>query len=172
MAACTTTYLSTDFEAVRGAGTRLADRNARLMALQPKRRRGASTPEFFFVKRFDNSRLVKAPDPARTRQIQSFSMAMAALLLLFMIYGLQHFSAIESGYRVESEKQVLDQLREDNRQLRLTEAQLTQPGRIDPMARELGLVEPQPGQVIHPNAGSEMGAPAIAQVTPPAPAAQ
>ena len=99
-------------------------------------------------------------------------MAMAALLLLFMIYGLQHFSAIESGYRVESEKQVLDQLREDNRQLRLTEAQLTQPGRIDPMARELGLVEPQPGQVIHPNAGSEMGAPAIAQVTPPAPAAQ
>jgi len=54
----------------------------------------------------------------------------------------------------------------------LTEAQLTQPGRIDPMARELGLVEPQPGQVIHPNAGSEMGAPAIAQVTPPAPAAQ
>lgn len=172
MAACTTTYLSADYEAVREAGPRLTDRNARLLALQPQRRRGVSTPEFFFVKRIDNSRLVKAPDPVRAHQIQLFSYAMAALLLLVMVYGLQHFKAIESGYSVEAEKQALDQLREENRQLRLTEAQLTQPGRIDPMARELGLMEPQPGQVIHPNSGSEMGAPAIAQVTPPAPAAQ
>jgi cell division protein FtsL len=167
MAACTTTYLSADYEVIRDAGARVADRNLRLMALQPQRRRGVCTPEFFFVKRIDNSRLVKTPDPVRTRQIQSFSAAMAVLLLLVMVYGLQHFSAIESGYRVESEKQVLDQLREENRQLRLSEAQLTQPGRIDPMARELGLMEPQPGQVIHPNAGSEVGVPALAQLTPP-----
>jgi cell division protein FtsL len=138
------------------------------MALQPQRRRGVCTPEFYFVKRIDNSRLVKAPDPVRVRQMRSFSAAMAVLLSLVMIYGLQHFNAIESGYRVESEKQALDQLREENRQLRLAEAQLTQPGRIDPMARQLGLVEPQPGQVIHPNAGPEVGAPAIAQVNPPA----
>jgi hypothetical protein len=56
--------------------------------------------------------------------------------------------------------------------LRLAEAQLTQPSRIDSMARQLGLAEPQPGQVIHPNARPDVGAPAIAQVTPPAPAAQ
>jgi cell division protein FtsL len=164
MAACTTTY----FEASRGSSERVADGNARLMALQPQRRRGVCTPEFYFVKRIDNSRLVKAPDPVRVRQMRSFSAAMAVLLSLVMIYGLQHFNAIESGYRVESEKQALDQLREENRQLRLAEAQLTQPGRIDPMARQLGLVEPQPGQVIHPNAGPEVGAPAIAQVNPPA----
>jgi hypothetical protein len=85
-----------------------------------------------------------------------------------MIYGLQHFSAIESSYSVESEKQVRDQLREDNRQLRLSEAQLTQPGRIDGMARQLGLAEPQPGQVIHPNAHADASTPALAQVTPPA----
>jgi cell division protein FtsL len=156
--------MSADYE----AGARVADRNARLMALQPQRRRGACTPEFFFVKRIDNSRLVKVTDPIRARQMRTFSAAVALLFSLVMVYGLQHFSAIESGYRVESEKQVLDQLREENRQLRLAEAQLTQPGRIDPMARELGLVEPQPGQVIHPNAGSEIGTPAIAQVTPPA----
>ena len=168
MAACTTPYMSADYEAIREAGARIADRNLRLMALQPQRRRSVCTPEFFFVKRFDNSRLVKAPDPVRASQMRSFSAAVALLFTLVMFYGLQHFSAIESGYRVESEKQVLDQLREENRQLRLSEAQLTQPGRIDPMARQLGLMEPQPGQVIHPNAGSEMGAPAIAQVTPPA----
>ena len=164
MAACATTY----FEASRGSSARVADRNAMLMALQPQRRRGACTPEFYFVKHIDNSRLVKAPDPVRVRQMRLFSAAVAVLFSLVMVYGLQHFYAIESGYRVESEKQALDQLREENRQLRLAEAQLTQPGRIDPMARELGLVEPQPGQVIHPNAGPDAGTPAIAQVNPPA----
>ena len=102
-----------------------------------------------FARHIDNSRLVKAPDPVRVRQMRIFSAAVTVLFSLVMIYGLQHFSAIEGSYRVESEKQVRDQLREENRQLRLAEAQLTQPGRIDGMARQLGLAEPQPGQVVH-----------------------
>jgi hypothetical protein len=89
-----------------------------------------------------------------------------------MVYGLQHFSAIESGYRVESEKQVRDQLREENRQLRLSEAQLTQPGRIDRMARELGLAEPQPDQLVRPAAVPDASAPSLAQVASPTPAVQ
>jgi cell division protein FtsL len=95
-----------------------------------------------------------------------FAAAAAVLFSLAMIYGLQHFSAIESGYRVESEKQMRDQLREENRQLRLAEAQLTTPGRIDSMARQLGLAEPQPGQVVRPPARPD-AAPALAQVLPP-----
>jgi cell division protein FtsB len=70
---------------------------------------------------------------------------------------------------VESEKQTLDQLREENRQLRLSEAELTQPGRIDEMARQLGLAEPQPGQVVYPNVHPDSSAPALAQNTSPAP---
>jgi cell division protein FtsL len=168
MAACTTTY----FDASPRLSRRAVERNAELMAQQSQRRRGVRTPEFYFAKRIDNSRLVKAPDPVRVRQMRVFSAAIAVLFSLIMVYGLQHFYAIESGYSVESEKQMRDQLREENRQLRLSEAQLTQPGRIDSMARQLGLAEPQPGQVVHPNARAEAGTPAIAQVTPPAPAAQ
>jgi cell division protein FtsL len=97
-----------------------------------------------------------------------FSLAAAVLFLLVMVYGLQHFYAIEGGYRVESEKQMRDQLREENRQLRLSEAQLSQPGRVDQMARQLGLAEPQPGQVIHPGAVPDASASTLAQVTPPA----
>jgi len=166
MAACTTTY----FETGRSLSTRIAERNARLMAQQALRRRGVRTPEFSFPKHFDNSRLVKAPDPVRARQIRQFSLAITVLFSLTMFYGLQHFSAIERGYRIESEKQVREQLREENRQLRLSEAQLTQPGRIDRMAREMGLAEPQPGQTVHPNGASESGAPVMAKATPPAPA--
>ena len=163
MAACTTTY----FEAGRGWGARIAERNAELLARQAFRRRGAPTPEFFFPKHFDNSRLIKAPDPARVRQMRQFSLAAALLFSLVMIYGLQHFYAIESGYRVESEKQQLDQLREENRQLKLSEAQLTQPGRIDSMARQMGLAEPDPDQIVRPSASAESGAPSLAQVAPP-----
>jgi cell division protein FtsL len=97
-----------------------------------------------------------------------FSAAITILFTLTMVYGLQHFSAIESGYRIESEKQVREQLREENRQLRLSEAQLTQPDRIDAEARKLGLAEPAPGQMVHPSAGPDVSAPALAQVSPPA----
>jgi hypothetical protein len=168
MAAIATTY----FEPGRGFGQQVRERNAEILALQPLRRRGARTPEFYFPKHFDNSRLVKAPDPVRVREMRLFSAAITVLFSLVMIYGLQHFYAIEGGYRVESEKQAVEQLREANRQLRLAEAQLTQPGRIDSMARQLGLAEPAPGQVIHPNARPDATGPVLAQVTPPAPPVQ
>ena len=157
------------FESGRGWGARIAERNAELMAQQAQRRRRVRTPEFYFAMNIDNSRLVKASDPVRVREMRVFSAAVTVLFSLIMIYGLQHFSAIESSYRVESEKQTLDQLREENRQLHLSEAELTQPGRIDQMARQLGLDEPQPGQVVYPSARSDSGAPALAQNTSPAP---
>jgi cell division protein FtsL len=162
MAAATTT-----FEVGRSWTARVAERNAELLAQQALRRRGVRTPEFYFTKHFDNSRLVKAPDPVRVREMRVFTAAVTVLFSLIMIYGLQHFSAIERSYRVEAEKQQLDQLREENRQLKLNEAQLTQPARIDTKARELGLAAPQPGQVIHPSARVDASAPALAQVNAP-----
>ncbi|MGD1107698.1 MAG: cell division protein FtsL [Terracidiphilus sp.] len=168
MAACATTY----FETGRAWSARINEHNAEMMAQQAQRRRRVRTPEFYFVKHFDNTRLVKASDPVRVREMRVFSAAVAVLFSLIMIYGLQHFYAIESSYSVESEKQTLDQLREENRQLRLSEAELTQPGRIDQMARQLGLAEPQPGQVVYSDARPASGAPALAQVTSSAPAAQ
>ena len=165
MAACTTTY----FEAGRSLNARVAERNAEVLAQQPARRRGVPTPEFYFTRSLDNSRLVKAADPVRVRQMRVFAAAVTVLFSLIMVYGLQHFSAIESSYSVEAKKQVRDQLREENRQLRLSEAQLTQPGRIDGMARELGLAAPAPGQVVHPSAHPDAGAPSLAQVTVPMP---
>lgn len=167
MAAATTTY----FESGRNWTARVAERNTELLEQQAMRRRGVRTPEFYFAKHFDNSRLVKAPDPVRVREMRVFTAAVTVLFSFIMIYGLQHFSAIERSYRVEAEKQQVEQLREQNRQLRLSEAQLTQPSRIDGLARQLGLATPQPGQVVHPNAQMDAGTPALAQVqAPPTPA--
>jgi len=164
MAAAATTM----FEVGRSWSARVSERNTELLAAQQQRRRGVRTPEFYFTRHFDNSRLVKAPDPARVQQMRVFSAALILLSSFIMTYGLQHFSAIERSYRVEAEKQAVDQLREENRQLRLAEAELTQPARIDGMARQLGLQEPQPGQVVHPSARPDVSAPVLAQATPPA----
>jgi len=152
-------------ESGRGWNARVAERNAELLAQQQLRRRRVRTPEFYFTRSIDNSRLVKAPDPVRARQMRVFCAAVAVLFSLVMVYGLQHFYAIESSYRVETEKQTLEQLREENRQLKLTEAELTQPGRIDGLAQQLGLMAPQPGQVVHPNMPVSSSAPTLAQVT-------
>jgi cell division protein FtsL len=168
MAACATTY----FETGRAWSARINEHNAAMMAEQAQRRRRVRTPEFYLAKHFDNTRLVKASDPVRVREMRVFSAAVAVLFSLVMIYGLQHFYAIESSYSVESEKQTLDQLREQNRQLHLNEAELTQPGRIDQMARQLGLAEPQPGQVIYSDARPASGSPTLAQVTSTTPPAQ
>ncbi len=90
MAAIATTY----FEAGRSLSARVAERNAEILSKQPARRRGVPTPEFYFTRSIDNSRLVKAADPVRVRQMRFFAAAVTVLFSLIMIYGFQHFSAI------------------------------------------------------------------------------
>jgi cell division protein FtsL len=145
----------------------LAARNRELFEQQKRARRGP-TPEVFFTKHIDNSRIVKADDPERRREMRLFSIVMTVLFALVMIYVWQHFSSIEIGYQIEAQKTQVEQLREQNRQFRLTEAQLTEPQRIDKLARQLGMDVPQPGQVIR-NEGliSDPNAPAMASVATP-----
>lgn len=152
--------------AVRKRAESVTERNLGLFAAQQRARRGP-TPEVFFTKHLDNSRIVKADDPQRTREMRSFSAVTAVLFLLVMVYVWQHLSSIELGYRVEAQKQQLEVVREQNRQLRLNEAQLTDPGRIDHIARQLGLGEPQPGQVVGADHTSDPNAPALAQMASP-----
>ncbi|WP_263357086.1 FtsB/FtsL family cell division protein [Acidicapsa ligni] len=162
-------HAATYFDSGRSSSRRIEERNARLFAEQQRLRRGA-TLEVFFPKRIDNSRLVKAPDTVRIREMRIFTAAVAVLFSLVMVYGLQHFSAIEMGYKVEAKKTQVEALREENRQLRLSEAQLSQPGRIDQMARQMGLIELQPSQVVRitDRMDSSTATAALAQVSPTA----
>ena len=114
----------------------------------PRARVWSGTPEIYFAKGIDNSRLVKVEDPRRTREMRQFGVALGCLFLLVMAYAFQHFKAIEYGYKIESLKSQRDSLTELNRSLRLEEASLRDPERIDRMARQLGLQSPQAGQVI------------------------
>jgi cell division protein FtsL len=143
-----------------------ANRNRELFELQRRARRGP-TPEVFFTKHIDNSRIVKADDPVRRREMKIFTITMSILFALVMVYVWQHFSAIEVGYQVEAQKQQVEQMREQNRELRLTEAQLSDPGRIDQIAKQLGLDTPAPGQVVRPDGSVASNGPALAQAVTP-----
>jgi hypothetical protein len=79
---------------------------------------------------------------------------------------LQHFRAIEYGYKIESLRTERDGLVEMDRALRLEEASLRDPERIDVMARKLGLQSPQPGQVIRMEPSDDAATPVLASATP------
>jgi hypothetical protein len=109
------------------------------------------TPEVYFTKSIDNSRLVKIEDPRRAREMRQFGISLACLFLLVMAYAFQHFRAIEYGYKIQALKSKCDSVIEMNRALRLEEASLRDPERIDRLARAMGLQSPEAGQVIEMN---------------------
>src|SRR5215471_1046633 len=123
------------------------------------------TPEIYFSKAIDNSRLVKVEDPRRTRAMKQFCTAMAVLFVF--TYAWQHFKAIEYGYQIESAKRELASITEMNHALRLEDASLRDPERIDLLARRMGLVPPEPGQVIRmEGSGSDTQGPVMASNAP------
>jgi cell division protein FtsL len=124
------------------------------------------TPEIYFRKRIDNSRLIKVEDPRREREMRVFGVALFCLFLLVMGYAWQHFRAIEYGYKIETLRSQRGGLAGMNQALRLEEASLRDPERIDAMARKLGLQAPDPGQVIPMDAVADPAAPVMASVRP------
>lgn len=136
-------------------------------AVEGRRPFWTGTPEIYFSKAIDNSRLVKVEDPRRNREMKHFGTALACLFLLVFTYAWQHFKAIEYGYRIESAKRELTNLTEMNHALRLEDASLRDPERIDVLARRMGLVPPEPGQVIRMDVNSaDSQGPVMASAAP------
>lgn len=132
----------------------------------PRKSCWLGTPEIYFRKSIDNSRLVKVEDPRREREMKQFGLALCCLFLLVMGYAVQHFRAIEYGYKIEGLRSQREDLTNMNRALRLEEASLRDPERIDVMARKLGLQSPQPGQVQRMGSATDAGTPVMASVSP------
>lgn len=138
-------------------------------SMRPRRKPcWTGTPEVYFNKSIDNSRVVRVADPKRTREMAIFLAAVCCLFVLVMTYAWQHFSAIEYGYRIEALQAQKSGLVEINRALRLEDASLRDPGRIDQLARHMGLQTPTAGQVIMlDTALPDPSAPQMASVSTP-----
>jgi cell division protein FtsL len=133
---------------------------------QPQLRRYMpGAPEIYFGKVIDNSRLVKIADPRGRREMAVFAAVLVVLLALVIVYVCQHASAIDYGYKIEKLRSDRDALSEANRTLKLEEASLRDPKRIDALAKTMGLQMPQAGQVQALDVSTLGGGPVMARAT-------
>jgi cell division protein FtsL len=142
---------------------------------RPAERAGgrAGFTDIQYVKRIDNSRLRREVDQEKRRECYCL-LGLGILVFLFgLLFAWQSFQFVRDGYQVEEVKAQRDAMEEWNRQLRLEQASLADPQRIDKLARrELGLAPPQPQQVIRvggaTSAPGETGTPEFARNLPAA----
>ncbi len=124
------------------------------------------TPEIYFAKRIDNTRIRRVADPKRRRELVSLASMLTLLFMFLMVYGWQHFKAIDYGYKIEQLKAERDAVMESNRALKLEESSLKDLSRIEPMARALGMQPPQTGQVeVMESGGPDNGGPVMARAS-------
>jgi cell division protein FtsL len=114
------------------------------------------------VKHIDNSRLAREVDPERRRECLGL-LGLGVLVFSFvLILAWQHFECVRYGYEIEQCKAEQAALEEQNHRLRLEQAALADPERIDTLARtRLGMVTPNPQQLIRVG-GPEPAADALA----------
>ena len=133
----------------------------------------ASLPDVCYIKPIDNSRLRREVDRETRRECYCL-LGLGILVFIFtLLFAWQSFQFVRDGYQVEELKEQREALEEWNRQLRLEQAALADPQRIDTLARkELGLASPQPQRVIRlggtTSTSAETGTPEFARNLPDA----
>jgi len=125
---------------------RVSERSQNAAPVAP-RRYMPGAPEIYFQKGIDNSRLVRSVDPVRRREMHIFTVTVVSCFLMALVYLWQHCNSIECGYKIEDLRSKRNQAADLNRTLKLEEATLKEPGRIDALAREMGMSLPAVGQV-------------------------
>jgi cell division protein FtsL len=133
-----------------------------LAATQP-RGMFIGTPEIYFSKRIDNSRVLRVADPKRRREMISFGFMLSVLFLFVMVYLWQHFSAIEYGYRIEQLTVQRNAIVESNRALSLEVASLKDLSRIERLASQMGMRRPVDGQWQPMESATDPATPVMAQ---------
>jgi hypothetical protein len=104
---------------------------------------------YFYVKRIDNSRVVRESDPQARgtcwKLIGSAGVAVVLLIgvLLPSAYGLL------AGYQIQSLRREAQRLATEETSLELKEAQLLSPARMEVLAREQQFIDPPSQKVVY-----------------------
>jgi cell division protein FtsL len=96
-----------------------------------------------------NRYLVRQRDRRRMRELGRLGVAILTVGLALLGYTWLHLELLGSGYRVEGLEQQLRELERRERHLRLEEAYLSSPPRVEARAsKELGMRAPELGQLL------------------------
>jgi hypothetical protein len=102
-----------------------------------------------FVKRIDNSRVVRAADPAGRTVCWKFIGGATLTVLLLVAVLLPSAYGTLAGFQLESLRTQKSQLEADLRLLEVEEARALSPERMEELARMQEYVDPAPGAVVH-----------------------
>ena len=125
------------------------------------RKRKSRATEFHTVKRLDNTRLVRHAEPVKMRNLYRSVALSSFIAAFFLLYIYQHFKCIDLSFQLEAARAERFDASALNSSLKLEIAGLSNPMRIDMIARrQLGLTETLPSQVreYQPTAGAEVAA--------------
>jgi hypothetical protein len=104
---------------------------------------------FFYVKRIDNSRVVRAADPqAREACWKLIGSVVAAAVLLVAVLLPGAYSLL-AGYQIQTLHQDAHRLVNERASLELQEAALLSPARMEELARIQQFVDPPPQKVVY-----------------------
>jgi len=107
----------------------------------------ANEDVYLFVKRIDNSSVIRAVDPA-ARRARSNSMATGFVAALLVIAGLAPTAYnITAGFTLQNLREEKVQLEQQRAKLEATQANLVSPERLRQLAKSLKMSEPEPQQL-------------------------
>jgi hypothetical protein len=107
----------------------------------------ANEDVYLFVKRIDNSSVIRAVDPA-ARSARSNSMATGFVAALLVIAGLVPTAYnITAGFTLQNLREEKVQLEQQRAKLEATQAKLVSPERLRQLAKSLKMSEPEPQQL-------------------------
>ena len=104
---------------------------------------------YFFVKRIDNTGVVRTADPKARRfawKLIGSSVTAAVALVLVLMPGAYN---LMSGYQIQNLKQESQRLAAEEASLELQEAQLLSPARMEELARVQQFIDPPSQKVVY-----------------------
>ena len=111
---------------------------------------------YFFVKRIDNSGVVREADPqARGTCWKLIGSVVTAVVLLVGVLLPGAYSLL-AGYQIQSLKQEAARLQTEQASLELEEAALVSPARMEELAKEQQFIDPPAQKVVYLDKGSSL----------------
>ena len=111
---------------------------------------------YFFVKRIDNSGVVREADPrARGTCWKLIGSVVAAAILLIGVLLPGAYSLL-AGYQIQSLKQEAARLQAEQASLELQEAALVSPARMEELAKQQQFIDPPAQKVVYLDKGGSL----------------
>jgi|SRR5215813_5680079 len=141
--------LATKIQNIEATGSEAPRGAARLSAYQL--RALPNEDIFFYVKRIDNSRLVREPDPKAKAECWSAIGAVCAIAGVLITALVPGVAGITAGYQIQGLKQERQRLLDERRGLEVQEASLRGRKRLELVAKDQNMDKPKPEQIVHLN---------------------